>query len=256
MVKYPVGIQSFEKLRTGGFLYVDKTRLMYEAAQNNFVFLSRPRRFGKSLLVSTFKAYVVAKNSGCYILARDIKNLNGTQRAFAIYNPNDTAQRVQVSFSDLCLAGKVSLRDLFLQKDLGQFSGTYTVTVPAHGTRIYKAQGERRLERTRYEAETAYISDYQELTNNQAAKTGIYEYADYCSSGLKAGWLGQSESNDLQWRDVYSHKGGKYELTIACISGENRTMAVDVNGQRVQTISVSSGSWNTVAKKTVSIQLK
>ena len=202
------------------------------------------------------QAYVVAKNSGCYILARDIKNLNGTQRAFAIYNPNDTAQRVQVSFSDLCLAGKVSLRDLFLRKDLGQFSGTYTVTVPAHGTRIYKAQGERRLERTRYEAEMAYISDYQELTNNQAAKTGIYEYADYCSSGLKAGWLGQSESNDLQWRDVYSHKGGKYELTIACISGENRTMAVDVNGQRVQTISVSSGSWNTVAKKTVSIQLK
>ena len=57
MVKYPVGIQSFEKLRTGGFLYVDKTRLMYEAAQNNFVFLSRPRRFGKSLLTSTFKAY-------------------------------------------------------------------------------------------------------------------------------------------------------------------------------------------------------
>ncbi len=57
MVKYPLGIQSFEKLRTGGFLYVDKTRLMYEAAQNNFVFLSRPRRFGKSLLTSTFKAY-------------------------------------------------------------------------------------------------------------------------------------------------------------------------------------------------------
>ena len=57
MVKYPVGIQSFEKLRTSGFLYVDKTRLMYDAAQNNFVFLSRPRRFGKSLLTSTFKAY-------------------------------------------------------------------------------------------------------------------------------------------------------------------------------------------------------
>ena len=95
------------------------------------------------------QAYVVAKNSGCYILARDIKNLNGTQRAFAIYNPSDTAQRVQVSFSDLCLAGKVSLRDLFLQKDLGQFSGTYTVTVPAHGPSIDKAQGERRLERAR-----------------------------------------------------------------------------------------------------------
>ena len=35
MVKYPVGIQSFEKLRTSGFLYVDKTRLMYDDSQNN-----------------------------------------------------------------------------------------------------------------------------------------------------------------------------------------------------------------------------
>lgn len=202
------------------------------------------------------QAYVVAKKNGCYILARDIEILNGTKRAFAVYNPSDTAKRVQISFSDLCLAGKVSLRDLFQEKDLGQFSDEYTVTVPAHGTRIYKAQGERRLERTRYEAETAYISDYQELTNNQTAKTGIYEYADYCSSGLKAGWLGQSETNDLQWRDVYSNNGGKYELTIAYICGENRTMAIDINGQHVKTCSVNSGSWRTVAKKTVSIQLR
>ncbi len=55
---YPIGIQSFEKIRTGGFVYVDKIELIYSlAASGQYYFLSRPRRFGKSLLVSTMEAY-------------------------------------------------------------------------------------------------------------------------------------------------------------------------------------------------------
>ncbi|MFW5762356.1 MAG: AAA family ATPase, partial [Cyclobacteriaceae bacterium] len=54
MKKLPIGIQDFGKLRAGGFLYVDKTHLIYELSQGGgYYFLSRPRRFGKSLLVST-----------------------------------------------------------------------------------------------------------------------------------------------------------------------------------------------------------
>ena len=56
--KYPVGIQNFEKLREDGFLYVDKTALIYQMVKSgSYFFLSRPRRFGKSLLVNTLKAY-------------------------------------------------------------------------------------------------------------------------------------------------------------------------------------------------------
>ena len=55
---YPIGIQNFEKIRTGGFVYVDKTAQIYNlAATGSYYFLSRPRRFGKSLLVSTMEAY-------------------------------------------------------------------------------------------------------------------------------------------------------------------------------------------------------
>ena len=55
--KYPVGVQSFEKLRKNGFLYVDKTPLVYKLITEGCpYFLSRPRRFGKSLLVSTLAA--------------------------------------------------------------------------------------------------------------------------------------------------------------------------------------------------------
>jgi len=58
MAYYPIGIQTFEKIRKGGFLYVDKTKYVYDVCHpGQFVFLSRPRRFGKSLLTSTFDAY-------------------------------------------------------------------------------------------------------------------------------------------------------------------------------------------------------
>ena len=62
IMKYPIGIQTFEKVIEEGFSYVDKTGLVYQLAhyaQN--LFLSRPRRFGKSLLVSTLQAYFEGK---------------------------------------------------------------------------------------------------------------------------------------------------------------------------------------------------
>ena len=57
-MKYPIGIQNFEKIRKDGFVYVDKTAYVYKlASEGNYYFLSRPRRFGKSLLLSTFESY-------------------------------------------------------------------------------------------------------------------------------------------------------------------------------------------------------
>ena len=56
--KLPIGIQTFEKVRSEGFLYVDKTRMVWDLVSTSVPnFLSRPRRFGKSLLLSTFESY-------------------------------------------------------------------------------------------------------------------------------------------------------------------------------------------------------
>lgn len=56
-LKYPVGVQSFKVLREDNFVYVDKTALIYKLAQQHICFLCRPRRFGKSLTISTLEAY-------------------------------------------------------------------------------------------------------------------------------------------------------------------------------------------------------
>ncbi|MBO5016257.1 MAG: AAA family ATPase, partial [Bacteroidaceae bacterium] len=59
---YPIGIQNFEKLRKSNYCYIDKTALVYRlATTGSYYFLSRPRRFGKSLLISTLEAYFQGK---------------------------------------------------------------------------------------------------------------------------------------------------------------------------------------------------
>ncbi len=61
--KLPVGIQSFEKIRKEGYLYVDKTDIIWQLANRNktYNYLSRPRRFGKSVLIDTLEAYFMGK---------------------------------------------------------------------------------------------------------------------------------------------------------------------------------------------------
>ena len=62
MMKFPIGIQSFSQLIEDGYVYVDKTDLIHRLVKNGKIyFLSRPRRFGKSLLVSTLKCYFEGK---------------------------------------------------------------------------------------------------------------------------------------------------------------------------------------------------
>ncbi|HJF92750.1 MAG TPA: ATP-binding protein [Mediterranea massiliensis] len=61
-MKYPIGIQSFDRIIEDGYVYVDKTELIYNLThESSIYFLSRPRRFGKSLLVSTLKNYYLGR---------------------------------------------------------------------------------------------------------------------------------------------------------------------------------------------------
>ena len=62
-MRFPIGIQNFRTLREDGYLYIDKTELIYKLVDTGcYYLLSRPRRFGKSLLVSTLEAYFQGKN--------------------------------------------------------------------------------------------------------------------------------------------------------------------------------------------------
>ena len=71
-MKYPIGIQDFESLRKDNYLYVDKTRIIHNlVSKGRYYFLGRPRRFGKSLLISTLKAYFEGKKELFHGLAME-----------------------------------------------------------------------------------------------------------------------------------------------------------------------------------------
>ena len=202
------------------------------------------------------QAYVVQHVGDTYVLVKDVETLYGTTRAVAFYNPSDLSADMSISLEDLDLDGTVQVRDLYEKTDLAPVTEKLTATVPAHGTRIYRLQAERRLERTLYEAETAYLGKYQEIFNHQTYKSGVYEENNSCSGRALATWLGSDPKNDLQWRNVLSDQGGDYIMTLRYISGESRNITVNVNGKDVKTLSCNSGNWNTVSSQTLTITLQ
>ena len=91
-MKYPIGVQSFEKLRGEGFVYVDKTTLIYKmVTEGTAYFLSRPRRFGKSLLLSTLQAYFEGKRELFKGLA--IEGLEQEWKKFPVLHLDLNAER-------------------------------------------------------------------------------------------------------------------------------------------------------------------
>lgn len=203
------------------------------------------------------QAYVAALINGCYILVRDIIEAQGTTRALAIYNPTDEAAHVSLPLTTIDLAGKTTVRDLFEHKDLKPVTnGTLVADVPAHGTRIYKLEAAQRLERTVYEAETAYISDYQELENYRALGTAIYAYKPFASCGICVQNLGRKEKNDLRWRNVYSKEGGEYTMTTYIACKEDTDFTVEVNGKKTARLTANSTSWSKIATVETTITLK
>ena len=202
------------------------------------------------------QAYVAKKDNGCWLLVKDVEKAYGHKRAVAIYNPTDADKQFELTFSDVDLAGNIKVRDLFEHTNLAECRGSMTVDVPQHGTCIYLLEGTERTERTQYEAETAYFPTYQELVNNQVAKSGIYRHNDAWSGGIAACYVGASPENSLQFRDVYSFHGGKYDLVVRYVSNENRSMTISVNDVEVDTPTVNSGSWTTSATITLPITLQ
>lgn len=203
------------------------------------------------------QAYVVQHQGGTYVMVKDVETLFGTRRAVALYNPNDKDVLMSVSLGELDLAGETQVRDLFEHQDLPSVTEAVTVQVPAHGTRIYLLEANERLERYQYEAETAYLSCYQEVRNNSISgqETAVYQSHGSCSGGHKVGWLGGRAENDLQWRNVYSMDGGEYEMTLRLATKDNRDLTVQVNGADVSTLTANTGSYDTFKDFKVTINL-
>lgn len=203
------------------------------------------------------QAYVVEKTNDCYILVKDIEKRNDKTRAVAAYNPTDNTQTININFKTLDLSGEIKIRDLFQRKDLGIWQNQYfEITLPPHSTRIYRLEAEERNERTKYEAETAWLSAYQELEENLTPPTAIYEENPQASGEMIVSRLGYNPNNDLQWREVYSKNGGKYIMQLNYICKQESQLKIGINQETPIEIKIKSNSNSTIEQKDIEIHLQ
>lgn len=193
-------------------------------------------------------APVVQRQGDVYVVAKDMEKLMGKKRAVVVMNLSDEVQSIPVSLDALGFEGMVVVYDCLTHKIVtNSANGSYSVTIPAHGSQAYFFTGNR-IEKKCYQAEEAWLKAYQELGRKESPMWVPNEDAD---QGIYVGTLGNSADNYLQWPNVYSKKGGKYRLSICYASAEDRNMTVSINDAEVKNLSgLNSGhylkTWKTV----------
>ena len=172
------------------------------------------------------QAYVVSKQGEAYVLVKDADELHGKSRYVAIYNSSDSVLDVEVDSAALDLDGKIEAFDLVEAADYGPFSGKTTITLKPHCSKFYRLDAERRLDRAIYEAETAFLPEYNDIKRDGA-------YADHqegASGEIVVKHLGGRPGNDLIWKDVYVSQEGDYKLVFDYWTCGERSFMVQVNG--------------------------
>lgn len=199
-------------------------------------------------------APIVQRQGEVFVMAKDLKKVRGKERAVCVTNLSDKEETIEVEVSNIGYDGSINVRDVVNHKEFASnVSGKFRVKVPAHGSQVFVTTGAQRNEPTKYEAETAWMKQYQELGKKN---TATYEPNDKASGGEIVTTLGHNPENYMEWAQVYSKKGGEYELIVSYICGEDRPLAISVNGKELKNLpAFNGGNWETVAKKTVRIRL-
>lgn len=187
------------------------------------------------------QAYVVQHEDGGYVLVKDLLKRRGLVRAVALYNPTDTVCRFDVPLECLELAGRVRVRDLIRRRDEGIVRDRIVCMLPPHSVKILRLEGETRLEPTLYEAEWAYLPNFNDLGKRSR---GIrYDCFDGASGGMVVRNIGGSADNFAEWSEVYSERGGSYMMTLVFVRSESgyrgvndRLFLVEVNGEEAGTV--------------------
>ena len=157
-------------------------------------------------------------------MAKDIIKHRGNTRAIALYNPSDEACKFIIQPDTLEFKGSLKIRDLNKKKELGVYS-TIEMTLPPHSAKVLKVEG-KRIEPTRYEAEWGYCPDFTGINS-----TGVkYVHKTEASCGAVAQNIGGSATNYLEWKNVFSEKGGKYILKVRIFPYNKSEFNVIVNG--------------------------
>ena len=177
------------------------------------------------------QAYVAQRvGKDGYVLVKDAVERFGKSRYVALLNLSDESLEFTVESSTLDLGGEVEVFDLVEHADPGSFNGRFTLSLRPHSARFFRFDAEKRLERTVYEAETAFLSEYQELRDARQSGTAFPSEFAGASGDVAVACIGNRETNDLVWKNVKIDHGGKRTLVFRCMAPDAWHFFVQVDG--------------------------
>ncbi|MFF6982944.1 alpha-galactosidase D [Streptomyces sp. NPDC008343] len=172
------------------------------------------------------------------------KNPNGTYTV-ALFNLSDAPASVTANWSALGFKGKASVRDVWNKENLGSHTDKITQALPAHGSRLFTVTPRGTdLAWTAYEAEAGTLSGNASVAGCSA-----------CSGSRKVGNL--YTGGKLTLDDIVVPKTGTYQIKVAYVSGDARSISVGANGGGAASHKfASTGDWSTVNSVHVAVKLK
>lgn len=182
------------------------------------------------------QSHIIQHDGAGYVFVKDVEKRFTGPRALTLYNPSDSVVTFSVPSELMGFAGEVAVRDLNQRKDLGTCE-VLEMTMPAHSARLFKVEGTRQDVNV-YEGEWAYVEDFTRVRQKEITK---YEEYPGASCGVAATSVGGRPSGNLQWRDVYMKKGGRYAVSVICAAEPGTEIVLSVNGQEHRTAVVSEG---------------
>jgi len=173
------------------------------------------------------------------------RNADGSYTV-ALFNLDGVARPVTALWSEVGFEGRASVRDLWKRRDLGTVEGSFTATLPAHGSRLFRV-APRGGAKTVIEAETGTLAGGASVGN-----------CGGCSGGRKVGNVGGTGT--LAVNGVTIPRAGEYDLTIGYVDGsDGRWATVSVNGGPgtvVKFAGTRDDNWNTLQAKTIRVTLR
>ena len=195
-------------------------------------------------------APVVQKEGETYVMVKDMEQFNGPKRAVVVANLGDENTSITVDLASLGFKGSVTVYDCFKHETRPELGQDFTLEIGPHDSEAFFVTG-KRLEPSVYQAEAAFLNAYTEINEQDyEAYRRPYEIPSPRvreSASSEMGYyiteLGGWEENWLEWRNVYSKKGGTYVMTLRYACADPRNMIVSVNGEEASLL----GSLNTPA---------
>lgn len=225
--------------------------------QKSFSLLTNPHLIAMNQDSLAIGAPVIQRQGDVYVVAKDIEKVMGPKRAIVIMNLGDNEETIDLDLVKAGFKDSVDVFDCFEGVDFPKCEKSMKITLAPHDSKAYFLMGNR-IEKSVYQAEEGYLGAFYDmccLENREMPVTGRPQSDSSADLGFYVEGIGTSVENYLEWDNIFSSEGGKYQLTFRYASPDPRSMTIDVNGCNIATLDGLSTGHTSQGWKTVSLEI-